>query len=113
MLSPITPMMRNTDFLPGMTDNGFSLWENAGIKTLKDLFEGDRMMSFDQLRLKYNLPRTHFFSKSEVLFRIELGVYLIWKCYQLKIYFATSSSDITSTFIPNGPEEVGYVCQMQ
>lgn len=61
VLWPITPILRNTDFPPGMIDNGFSLWENAGIKTLKDLFEADGMMSFDQLRLKYNLPPTHFF----------------------------------------------------
>lgn len=44
-----------------MTDKGFVLWENAGFKTLKDLFESDRIMSFDQLSLKYNLPKTHFF----------------------------------------------------
>lgn len=43
-----------------MTDYGFALWESAGITTLKDLFEGDRMMSFVQLRLIYNLSHTHF-----------------------------------------------------
>ena len=61
MLSPITPILRNTDFPPGMTDTGFSIWKDAGIVALKDLFEGDSMMSFDQLRMKYNLPQTHFF----------------------------------------------------
>lgn len=56
VLSPITPIQSNTDFISGMTDNGFCLQENACIKTLKDLFKGDKIMSFDQLRLKYKLP---------------------------------------------------------
>ena len=42
---------------------GFLYLKNAGITTLKDLFEGDRMMAFDQLRMKYKLSQ-------EVLFRV-------------------------------------------
>lgn len=49
-----------------MTDNGFALWERAGITTLKDLFERDRMMSFDQLRLKYMISHMHFFRFQQV-----------------------------------------------
>lgn len=88
VLSRITPILRNTDFPPGMIDNGFSLWENAGIKTLKDLFEGDRMMSFDQLRLKYSLPRTHFFRFQQVrsFIRNQTEPTLIWKCHQSNNY---------------------------
>ena len=66
VLSLTTPIQRNTHFLPGMTDNGFTLWESAGITTLKDSFEGDRMMSFGQLRLKYKLSHTHLFKFLEV-----------------------------------------------
>ncbi len=39
----ISPIKKNTDFFPGLSDDGYSLWEGSGIIVLK----GDRMMSFD------------------------------------------------------------------
>lgn len=55
------PICDNFDFLPGTEDPQFKVWSQKGLTTLHDLFDGNILMSFDQLTNKYNIPRQDFF----------------------------------------------------
>lgn len=46
----------NTDFLPYKLGTGFKKWERNGLVVLDELFDGGILMSYEQLRHKYNLP---------------------------------------------------------
>lgn len=66
LTSPLTPIQGNPNFLPGMVDGGYSTWATRGIKRMCDLFQGASMLSFAQLRGKYNLPRHDFFKYLQI-----------------------------------------------
>ena len=57
----LTPVHLNPDFPPGLADQAFSLWFSRGIKTVGDSLTEGTVLSFDQLREKYNLPLNNFF----------------------------------------------------
>ena len=61
LTSIFTPITNNPDFLPGVMDPSFQQWRNKGLTKLGDLFNDSCLMSFDQLRTKYQLPRHDFF----------------------------------------------------
>lgn len=46
------------DFIPGKLDSRFKEWKNKGITVLDDLFEGEILLSFDQLKEKFGLRST-------------------------------------------------------
>lgn len=54
-ISVITPTQKTLTVLQVWIILGFSPWEDGGIEVLRDLFEGDKMMTFDQLRQKHGL----------------------------------------------------------
>lgn len=56
-----TSIVRNHLFTPPIIDGAFDVWVKRGITTLRDLFIDNTFKSFDQLVLKFNLPRSHFF----------------------------------------------------
>ena len=51
----------NTDFLPSKLGTGFKKWQQNGLVMLDQLFDGGVLMSYEQLRQKYNLPAHDFF----------------------------------------------------
>ena len=51
----------NTDFLPSKLGTGFKKWERNGLAMFDQLFDGEVLMSYGQLRHKYNLPAHDFF----------------------------------------------------
>lgn len=61
LTSVFTPICHNTDFPPGVTDPGFQIWKTKGISRLRDLFDGHTLMSFEQLRAKFDISNQDFF----------------------------------------------------
>lgn len=59
-LSLCAPIVRNHLFAPSTTDKAFYEWVKRGITTIEDLFIDNTFISFDQLMLKFNIPRLHF-----------------------------------------------------
>ena len=50
--SPLTPILDNSDFLPGCKDQGFKVWGTQGLKKIGGLFKGRILVSFQQLKLQ-------------------------------------------------------------
>lgn len=63
ILSRLTPIWGNQDFIPGRADAVFKQWASIGLRKIQDLYSigSDYMMSFEELRHKYNIERKHFF----------------------------------------------------
>lgn len=64
--SVFTPICDNPDFPPGVMDYNFRMWVNKGISTLHKLLEGSTMMSFSQLKRKYDIEQQDFFRYLQV-----------------------------------------------
>lgn len=62
-LSIYAPIVRNHLFTPSITDGAFDVWLKRGVTTIRDMFIDNTFMSFDQLWLKFNISRSHFFKK--------------------------------------------------
>ena len=62
-LSCFSPIWGNRQFVPGRADGGFKLWTDKGVRQLRDVFGGPKghMLSFEDLVIKYDIPRSHFF----------------------------------------------------
>lgn len=56
-----TPICNNHAFKPGLEDMTFVIWRRKGICSLKDIYMDGHLASFQQLRMKFNLPNSHFF----------------------------------------------------
>lgn len=59
--SILTPLLKNCNFIPSVTDLAFRTWHNKGLRQVKDLFHDDVFSSFADLSSKYDLPNSHFF----------------------------------------------------
>lgn len=55
------PICNNHAFGPGLEDITFVTWQRRGICSLKDIYIDGHFPSFQQLRVKFNLPNSHFF----------------------------------------------------
>lgn len=60
-ISMLSPTVANHHFVPSGSDPSFHTWHRNGLKCLKDLYIDSNFASFEQLSLKCNKPRTHFF----------------------------------------------------
>lgn len=60
-ISRALKIAQNTDFLPSKLGTGFKKWERNGLAIFDQLFDGEVLMSYEQLRHKYNLPTHDFF----------------------------------------------------
>lgn len=59
--SVFTPICDNHNFPPGIMDNIFRTWANKGKSTLHNLLEGPTMLSFNQLKGKYDIQQQDLF----------------------------------------------------
>lgn len=59
--SPLTPLFKNCNFMPSVTDSAFNVWCSKGIKNVKDLYSNNVFSSFAELSYKYQLPNSHIF----------------------------------------------------
>lgn len=79
--SIFTPICGNIDFLPGITDPGFQIWNTKGISRLYDLFAGPTLMSFCQLRVKFSLTQAvHVLSDSFFHYRWDIPLVSFINC---------------------------------
>ncbi len=60
-ISIYTPVCHNHAFTPALLDRTFATWYTKGLKCLQDFYIDNTFASFDQLRDKYNLSKSHFF----------------------------------------------------
>ena len=62
-ISPYTPIWGNQCFIPGRADAVFKKWASKGLGKIQDLYmpNSDNMVSFEQIRHKYNIDKKHFF----------------------------------------------------
>ena len=57
-----SPINGNDDFQPGRADLGFKIWAPQGITRIADLYNDNLvLMSFEELKSKYEIPAKHFF----------------------------------------------------
>ena len=56
-LSLLSPITNNPSFKPSIIDKTFIHWERLGIKTIGDMYDMGKLLSFQQLQLKYNLKK--------------------------------------------------------
>uniref|UniRef100_A0A3P9H232 Reverse transcriptase domain-containing protein n=1 Tax=Oryzias latipes TaxID=8090 RepID=A0A3P9H232_ORYLA len=60
-LSKLAPVFRNHQFIPSTSDEAFHEWSRRGVCLIDDLFIDNTFACFDQLLVKFNIPRSHFF----------------------------------------------------
>lgn len=46
----LTPLLRNKDFVPGMSRSMFDTWHKNGLRVIGDLFQNNTLMNFEQLQ---------------------------------------------------------------
>ena len=79
VLSQFTPIWGNSVFTPGKQDLGFKIWANKGLSKIADLFDNNTLMSFEDLRLKYDIQPKHFFKFLQIrnyIFKIQKSLSL-------------------------------------
>lgn len=54
------PIRGNHTFKSASVDSTFARWKEKGVECLKDLYQGGHLMSFEQLRNKYDPPASHY-----------------------------------------------------
>ena len=42
------------------------MWESKGICKVMDLYKESKLASFEELRIEYDIPRTHLFKYSQL-----------------------------------------------
>ena len=60
-ISIYSPITNNHLFQPSLLDNGFKIWRDKGIHSIRDLYFENTFASFEQLSAKYELTNAHFF----------------------------------------------------
>lgn len=53
-----TPICYNHAFMPAIMDKMFSDWYSKGIKSIKNVCHGGRLLTFEELKIKYSLPQS-------------------------------------------------------
>uniref|UniRef100_A0A3P9K8G4 Reverse transcriptase domain-containing protein n=1 Tax=Oryzias latipes TaxID=8090 RepID=A0A3P9K8G4_ORYLA len=67
-LSQYSPIWGNKFFTPGRADATFKIWAAKGLSAIRDLYspDSDIMMSFEELKNKYDLSKKHFYKFLQV-----------------------------------------------
>lgn len=65
-IGKFSPIFGNEDFQPGRADQGFKRWAIKGIAKVSDLHKGNKLMSFEELRVAYDISTKHFFQISPI-----------------------------------------------
>uniref|UniRef100_A0A671TSK6 Reverse transcriptase domain-containing protein n=1 Tax=Sparus aurata TaxID=8175 RepID=A0A671TSK6_SPAAU len=58
---PLSPICSNHLFPPSNADSAFTLWRERGLVRFSDLYSEGTFGSFNDLRVKFNLPQSHMF----------------------------------------------------
>ena len=60
-ISQFSPIWDNALFTPGRADGGFQVWAKRGLQKIGDLYAQGTLVTFNDLCLKYSVPKKHFF----------------------------------------------------
>lgn len=74
-LSLMTPLHENPDFPPGL-GGGFALWKSKGINTIGHIMQDGKVLTFDQIISKFDIPKSHFFKLLQVHDFVSTGLKL-------------------------------------
>lgn len=66
LFSGFSPIWGNDTFSPGRKDQGFRMWATRGICKIMDLYKEGKLVSFEELRNEYDIPRTHLFKYLQI-----------------------------------------------
>lgn len=97
------PITKNNMFAPSMTDEAYDGWAQRGLIKLSNMYDEGNCMSFEQLRLKYNIPRTHFFRF------LQLRSFLSSSTSQFPSLPPDSFTDSLLSLNPNAKQVIGTV----
>ncbi len=56
-----SPICKNHNFTPALSNRIFQMWNNKGLSTFNELYTDGRFASFDHLLSKYSLSHSHFY----------------------------------------------------
>lgn len=62
----LIPLTKNEEFTPGVKNSIFDRWHVKGIRLILDVYQGNTLMSFQQLQQKYDIASEHFFGYLQV-----------------------------------------------
>lgn len=65
-LSQFSPIWGNKNFTPGTKDLGFKLWADRGISRIIDLYENDTLLSFPEIKQRFDIEPKHFFKYLQI-----------------------------------------------
>ncbi|XP_055494220.1 uncharacterized protein LOC129698878 isoform X1 [Leucoraja erinacea] len=65
-LSVLTPLLNNPAFKPSLIDNTYQQWDRLGIRKVGDMYEVGKLLSFQQLKLKFKLKDNQYFKYIQV-----------------------------------------------
>lgn len=82
----LTPLTRNEEFPPGIQNSAFDSWHKKGIRLIRDVCQGNIMMSFQQIQQKYNIASEHFYGY------LQLRSFILSKVKNLQTGTAPSSN---------------------
>ena len=66
--------------MPGCQDRGFEVWSNRGLTKIGDLFNGQILLSFQQLQQQYGLQKCEFFKYLQIRRFITKDTTLLFNC---------------------------------
>lgn len=72
-----TPVCKNLDIPPGVSDSRFRQWALRGLSKLKYIFDNNTLMSFSQISPKYNLDGQYFFHYLQIGYHIQKDTTLL------------------------------------
>lgn len=100
--SVFTPICDNPDFPPGMMDDNFRVWAGKGISTLNNVLERSTMLSFNQLKRKFDIQQQDFFRflqernfvtkdttilECQNISRVERQLFLQKSCWSISLFY--------------------------
>lgn len=65
-LSQFSPIWGNKNFTPGTNDLGFKIWANKGINKISDLYDNNVLLSFTDVKQRFNIDGKHFFKYLQI-----------------------------------------------
>ncbi len=61
-----SPILANPFFPPSLIDPAFKLWKSRGLICVRDFFKDGLFISFDYLKVRFDIPNTHFFRYPQI-----------------------------------------------